>query len=550
MNLARLVYGAWLTTARRHHRSLLRALRRPEEAQLRVLKRILGRNRRSRVGRRLGFAGIDSPEAFRRRVPLVRYDDLRGDIEDLCQGETGVLTSEPVRRLVPSSGSTGDRKLIPFTTSLGRDFARGVGAWMVDLARRHPEIRSGPAYWSVSPAMDLPAEPSAVPIGFDDDAAYLGRWLEPLVARTLIAPSALRHARPLSAFQYATLRLLLGARRLRLISIWHPSFLTLLLDARKALWSRLLRDLHDGTLSPDPPLEEAARRRLTGAFRADPRRARELERLGPEADPGRLWPELAVVSAWAGGAARGPFEALRRRLGGVALQPKGILATEAFVSLPFEGLHPFALRSAYFELLDEAGRIRGVHEARDGGAYEIVLTTSGGLYRYRLGDRVVVDGRVAGTPSIRLVGRGDRVVDQVGEKISEGFVGEALRRAFGSCDLPPFALLAPEGDRYLLFLSQPPAAPETFTSRLTEALRANPGFAYAQDLGQLGPVEVLLTAPDAEERYLRYLEGRGRVFGEIKPTHLEQEGPWREVLEASPLPPPSAPRPPAALTYP
>ncbi|MCB1036153.1 MAG: GH3 auxin-responsive promoter family protein, partial [Acidobacteria bacterium] len=178
---SRLLYGAWLTAAARHHRALAKALRSPEAAQQEVLRRILRDNRESRAGRRLGFAAIDSPESFRRNVPLVRYADLAEEVEAIRKGESKVLTREPVRRLVPTGGSTGARKLIPFTRSLGRDFARGVGAWMVDLACRYPEIRSGPAYWSVSPALDPPQGSSAVPIGFDSDAAYLGRWLEPVV---------------------------------------------------------------------------------------------------------------------------------------------------------------------------------------------------------------------------------------------------------------------------------------------------------------------------------------------------------------------------------
>jgi hypothetical protein len=537
--LPRLLYGAWLTAAGRHHRALTRALGAPQGAQDRLLRRLLRRQRETLYGRRYGFGTIDSVAAFRRRVPLVRYGDLEAEIAAIRGGTPGVLTAEPVRRLVPTGGTTGgagSAKLLPFTAALGRDFARGVGAWMVDLAARYPAIRSGPAYWSISPAMDAGGEAASagVPVGFDDDAAYLGRWLEPLVSRTLIAPRALRHARPLEAFQYATLRCLLAAEALRLISVWHPSFLGILLEKMPLWWDALVADVARGTLTPPTPLPAGVQRALVRGCRADRRRGETLRTLGPEAPASTLWPHLAVVSAWGDGAARGPLATLADVLPGVAVQPKGLLATEAFVTLPFEGGYPFALHSAHFELLEEDGTPRGVHEAREGATYEVVVTTAGGLYRYRLGDRVRVDGWVGATPSVRLVGRADRVVDRVGEKLSEAFVAEAIARAYGAAGEgapPAFTLLVPHGDGYALLMDRAPRAPEALAVALTAELRRSAGFAYAQDLGQLGTVGLAQVPPDATERFLAHHHGAGRTLGEIKAAFLEGGEGWLERLD-------------------
>jgi hypothetical protein len=46
---------------------------------------------------------------------------------------------------------------------------------MVDLCRAHPSVPLGPAYWSISPSLaPSKTERSVIPIGFDDDSAYLG----------------------------------------------------------------------------------------------------------------------------------------------------------------------------------------------------------------------------------------------------------------------------------------------------------------------------------------------------------------------------------------
>ena len=59
-----------------------------------------------------------------------------------------------------------------------------------------------------------------------------------------------------------------------------------------------------------------------------------------------------------------------------------------------------------------------LEKLRKGNEYEVVVTTSGGLWRYRLGDRVLVDGFVQKTPSLRFLGRPGNVSDLFGEKAS------------------------------------------------------------------------------------------------------------------------------------
>src|SRR5690606_36477893 len=174
---------------------------------------------------------IESLAAWRSRVPLSDGEDLAAQGPALLGGTSG-LTTEPIRRLVPTSGSTGAVKLVAWTPGLARAFAAGIDPWNVDLMRRHPEVACGRAYWSVSPARMPAFPPATVPIGFEDDAAYLGRWMAPLVERVLLAPRQLRFARADDAFRYATLLLLLSARDLRLVSVWHPSFFSILLEAR------------------------------------------------------------------------------------------------------------------------------------------------------------------------------------------------------------------------------------------------------------------------------------------------------------------------------
>ena len=108
------------------------------------------------------------------------------------------------------------------------------------------------------------------------------------------------------------------------------------------------------------------------------------------ARPERLWPALRVISCWGSAVAALSLEDTRRRFPNTHLQPKGLLATEAFVTLPFRNQYPLATTSHFFEFLDEHGEAHTVEHLRAGNEYEVLVTNGGGLRRYRLGDRVPV----------------------------------------------------------------------------------------------------------------------------------------------------------------
>lgn len=534
MNRARLVHGLWRTLSLPSEVSFGRALRAPERTQDALLKQTLKRQAGTRFGLRHDFQGMHSRADFRRRVPLTRYDDYADDIAAIRRGEPNVLTADAVQRLVPSSGSSSAVKLIPYTRGLGQQMQAAIAPWIVDLMRRHPSTQSGAAYWSVSPAFATADLPSVVPIGFDSDASYLGNLLAPLLEQVLVVPESLRHAQDLTAFQYASLRLLLACDNLRLISVWHPSFLTLLWEQRKAHWDRLLGDIAQGTLSPPRPLGESVEPCLRRRLKPQPQRARALAGLGAACSLEAVWPALSLVSAWGDGAAAGPFQELGRLVRKATLEPKGLLATEACVTIPYAGQYPLAIRSHFFEFLDEDGHLCEVDQLREGPSYEIVVTTLGGLYRYRLGDRVRVEGKLGCTPSLRFVGRADSTVDLTGEKLCEAFVQAAIRKAFGDRQAPGFAMLAPDHrDRtpaYTLYVDQAIPQPETLVARLECALSENPHFAYARALGQLGATRVCEVSERASTQYIERLHRGGARLGNIKPSALSRHDDWSVVL--------------------
>ena len=430
MNLkAAIANSLWSATNLPSYLQFRHALQQPEIAQHKLLQTYLDQNAQTAFGQTHGFNSIQNYEDFTKRVPLMDYKDLEPWIEQIRRGEANVLTREPVTRLVPTSGSTGARKLIPFTAGLQREFNAAIGPWLIDLLRQSPGIGGGPAYWSVTPVMgNAGPEDSTVPIGFDADTAYLGGTRQHLASTVMAVPDELRLVKDMEVFRYVTLLCLLRQRELRLISVWHPSFLTLLLSALSTNWQELLADIRSGQCKHADKLPPAVITALK--LHPLPHRADELHCADPQ-KPETLWPRLKLISCWGDGSAGFAAAGLKELFPNVTLQPKGLLATEAFVTIPFAGLQPVAVRSHFFEFVDDAGAVHRVHELRAGQTYEVIVTTAGGLWRYRLRDSVRVTGFIGQTPALQFLGRNGNVSDLFGEKLSEAFVTQAIHANAG-----------------------------------------------------------------------------------------------------------------------
>ncbi|MBI5017964.1 MAG: GH3 auxin-responsive promoter family protein [Deltaproteobacteria bacterium] len=511
--------------------------------QERLLRACLARNADTVFGRRHGFARIRSVCEYRERVPLSTYEDYRDAVGRIAAGEPGVLTREPVLLLEPTSGSTEATKLIPYTARLKTEFQRALAPWVANVYREHPGLLGGQAYWSLSPVTARDDRvPGGVPIGFDDDAEYLGPVARRLARSLQAVPAEVRLLSDLEAFWYATLLFLLRCEHLALVSVWSPTFLTLLLG-RLAPWQeRLAADVAAGTFSAPVPVDPALARRLSSGARPDPRRADRLRAaFGAGRSPGEfhaaLWPSLGVVSCWADGNSRTYAAALAELLPQARLQPKGLVATEGIVSFPLPGRSGAALavRSHFFEFLPEGGRgePRLAHELEAGRTYSVVLTTGGGLYRYRLRDRIEVVGHFGQCPLLRFLGKEDQVSDWFGEKLDEGHVREVLDAALARQGLgAAFALLAcePGGSpaAYTLFLESPGADQSLLAvaSDLEAALGANYHYRYCRALGQLGPVRVFRVAGGGAEACLRACADAGQRLGDVKPALLSRRGGW------------------------
>ncbi|MFM7426751.1 MAG: GH3 auxin-responsive promoter family protein [Elainella sp.] len=472
-----------------------RALDQPDLAQQQIQQQICQRLTASRYGQFLGINSI----ADWQRVPIVTYDDIQPWIRPDQLGKASLLTPEPILFYEQTSGSQGPAKWIPYTGSLRRSFNQMFCVWAYDLIRQGPVFSTGKLYFCITPRFQ--GSTASTRPGLNDDSEYLDEWLRLLLSPFLVSPAGLHAGLSPQEFKHRLCIALLQAERLEIISIWSPSFLKILLDYILT---------HRVTLSQQVKLSPVRRRLLT-----DP----DLELAWPQ-----LWPHLKLISCWDNLYAADQAQGLRQRFPGVLVQGKGLLATEAPMTIPLiagQGTLP-VLDQVFFEFEDEQGQIHRLHELTTGHTYQIILSQLGGLYRYRIGDRVRVSRFYRQTPCLEFLGRSRATSDLVGEKLHESFVQQVLQKLhLGAC----FSLLLPvvEPARYLLLLDRtdPAADPDSLASRLDQALGASPHYRQARHLGQLHPPQVFIAA-DWTERWLQFRLRAGQRWGDQKLAVLAQ----------------------------
>lgn len=523
--------SAWLASCLPEYRRFRNAFGRVAEEQAGVLNEILRKNEESEFGRCHAFSKIRDVREYREHVPLREYEDYRGCVDRIAKGDAQVLTCEPVRLFEPTSGSASAAKWIPYTASLQKEFQRGIRAWVADMFLHNPSLLHGAAYWSVSPAeTSIQVTPSGIPVGFADDSEYVGGLQRKLVQSVMAVPASIRKLGDMEAFWYTTLLHLVRCPNLRLISVWSPSFLTLLMDRLSEYYDRLAHDV--------PALKSTSRASTPGERHA------------------LLWPHLRMISCWTDGNSALAARRLTTLFPQARICGKGLIATEGFVSFPWEAREAavLAVRSHFLEFLPadsngdpDASHPQLTHELERGQHYSVVVTTGGGLYRYHLGDLVEVVGQEQQCPLVRFIGR-RQIADWCGEKLHEAHVTRVLADAFDSVGvMPSFAMLACDTSatvpNYVLYLEAAVAHPQSqagvaraehvfsqIAESIESGLQENFHYRYACELGQLGRLRIF-AARNAEASYLAECIARGQRAGNVKSVALDSHDGWTEKFD-------------------
>ena len=494
-------------------RKFKRHLADPDRAQTKVFQEILGMLAQTSYGQHYGVTESWCYSDFRERLPMVNYEDLRPWMDLQVKSESSVVTPDKVLYYEPTSGSSGAAKMIPFTDRMRRSFSNSFAFWLHDILNNGPKFKTGKLFYSVSPNLRAAEQTeNGVDIGLEDDSDYLSGLLAPLVRRISAVPPELKTIRDPHSFRLYLAASLLASPDLELMYIWSPSFLQILLKFMEENREYLISCLANREIRLQGkcyPLAKVSKDHL-GILMQD------------QIVWQRVWPQLKLISCWASGHARIGAQSLAAVFPQALVQPKGLLATEAPLTVPLLGAPAGVplVSDVFFEFIDEKQSVLRLSELKSGGEYEVVVTQKGGLYRYRMGDRVRVDGFSGRTPCLEFTGRAGSVVDMVGEKLNEEFVSNILASVSGNQN--EFFVVVPVPDsetpNYRLVTNSGRDVQQV-ANRIEAELNKAHHYDLARKLGQLSPLTVTRLG-DARERYFSFFQRKGMKWGDIKDRGL------------------------------
>lgn len=477
------------------------------------------------VGPVSGLSSGGSWESFREHVPLSRYGNWKERI--LAQREGGAqLINSPLQRYQPTSGSSEALKLIPYTRNFLGELDAAIGPWLASLYRQHPRLGTGRHYWSVS---WLPESQRKLLDGnFNDDSELLGFAKRVLAARSQAVPPGVAFAGRADDAMFATLAWLVAHDDLRMLSVWSPTFALQQLESLAQWADELAAVLASGqwgaraaslTAVPAPHRPDRARRLAAVAG------------LTPAEIAQRLWPELALVSAWDTADAAPWAAQLRLALPQASFEGKGLWATEGVVTIPYEDRYPLAYQSHVyeFERLSD-GVVLAPWELREGDEVSPIISGGNGLLRYRLDDRIAVTDFMGQVPCFQFMGRLFGV-DLVGEKMSPEAARQVLAETALDFGVEPVTLLAVDArgegrSRYIALFSRTSAGAklgpdEQLAQAVEQKLRRHFHYDLARDLHQLEPAAALLV-DDGWALYQSIAVAAGMIEGNIKPESVRR----------------------------
>lgn len=361
----------------RVHEAEQRERRDVERSQKETLRRLLYAGSKTEYGREKGLSPADSYSRFASRVEPQTYEPFRPWVGRMLAGERDILWPGVCRRFAQSSGTSGGKsKYIPLPdASLNGCHYAGAAYSLASYLHAYPDshVFGGKNFiLGGSYANELQGLPSGVKVG-DLSASLIDR-INPLV-NLLRVPD--KRTALLADWQVKLPRLAEAAAKadVRSISGVPSWFLTVLKEVLRITGASIIHDVWPG-------LEVF----FHGGIAFGPYREQYLH----ITDPSRM-------RYWENYNASEGFFAVQENPGSPAM---GLLMNaEVFYEfLPLGSHHAFP-----------------AWEVIPGEVYELVITSSNGLWRYRLGDTVKVES--VSPLTITIAGRTKCFINAFGEEL-------------------------------------------------------------------------------------------------------------------------------------
>lgn len=465
-----------------------------EQSQREILRKLLRRGAKTTWGRAHGLTDSDSYVQFAAKVEAADYGVFRPLVERMVRGEADLLWPGTCRRFAQSSGTSGSKsKFIPVTAeALSRNHYAGAAYSLASYLRFHPESRvfGGENFiLGGSFANEIRELPAGVKVG--DLSATLIDRINPLVNLFRIPDKA---------------------------------------TALMADWTRKLPQLVEKSLHADV-------RSISGVPSWFLTVLKEVLKAAGAENIHQVWPNLEVF--FHGGIAFGPYRGQYARITDPGRMhywenynaSEGFFAVQERPDAPEMGLLMNA--GVFYEFLDVADPAAEpvpAWKVAEGKVYELVITSSNGLWRYRIGDTV----RIERTDPLLIViaGRTRAFINAFGEEVMVCNTDAALREvctATGAEVADYTAAPVYAGDRtrgrhqwLVEFVRMPDCSIGEFARQLDEALQRQNSDYQAKRSGNIF-LDCLEVIPVRIGLFNSWLAATGKLGGQRKVPRLSND---------------------------
>ncbi|KAJ4850329.1 hypothetical protein Tsubulata_006739 [Turnera subulata] len=454
--------------------------------QQQVLEEILKKNAQTEYLR--GFLnGRSDKEIFKEKVPVVNYEDIKAYIERIANGEpSNIISSQPIIELLTSSGTSGGLPKMMPSTAEELDRKTFFYNLLVPVMNKYvDELDKGKGMYLlfIKPEISTPSGLMARPVltSYYKSSNFRNRPFNRYNVYTSPDETILCPDSKQSMYCQLLCGLVQRHEVLRVGAVFASAFLR----AIKFLednWEELCSNIRKGCLSDwitDPGCRTSVSS-ILGKPYPELSELIECECRGKswEGIIRKLWPKTKYIEVIVTGSMAQYIPTLEFYSGGLPLVSTMYASSECYFGINFKPLskpsdvsYTILPNMAYFEFIPvEKDHEQVVHNVQCNGNsdqnctskgneeenletvdlvdvklghyYELVVTTFTGLYRYRVGDILMVTGFYNKAPQFRFVHRRNVVLSIDTDKTNEEDLLNAVKNAY--TPLKPLGFLLTE----------------------------------------------------------------------------------------------------------
>lgn len=363
----------------------------PIESQFAVWQYLLAEGQYTAYGRQYGFDTLQSVKDFQQTVPIITYEDLQPYINQMMAGEENVLWNTPVEWFAKSSGTTAAKsKFIPISyESLEENHYKASKDVLAFFYLNRPES-------------DL------------------------LTGKGLVVGGSHQVNRVTENIQYGDLSAVV-MQNMPFWSQWlrTPGLEIALMDE----WEAKIEKMADATIKENVTSIAGVPTWTLVLLR------RILEKTGKQTIK-EVWPQLELYMH--GGVSFVPYrEQFNTIMGGEVAYLEMYNASEGFFAaqndLDDEGMALFTNHGIFYEFmpLEELGKPKPktllLEEVEINKNYALIISTTGGLWRYLVGDTIKFTH--LNPYKIKVTGRTRHYINAFGEEVIVGNTDAAIAHA-------------------------------------------------------------------------------------------------------------------------